>query len=566
MWWSTVYTTDYTAPGDSKTLSPSTSGTPAADTATSSPDSESPSAILRHSSHATDIESLTSIPSAVNYSLSASVVTRLWQPPSNSGRRIRVPRLFLAFLSFRAVTAAGIPLRLTNMTTSYTLRPTSIFDSPPLHGTPLPCPDGLERCGHSLCYVSDAQRCCPGRLNLCSLQEICVEGRADEGDVVYGCVPPESTDPGRDPTMRTTAVGSDRESVITWSWSGSGSAMATTKGETMATVTTSAITTSTTQATQSTSTSTTASASVSKPTGSGGRRLGAPSILCNLVLFVNSVRGVTFPAPIQPECCGGICCALGEVCTRSSTGAKCWHAGKRDTIDPALDRDELTSSALREDHSDASSNVGDKKHGGAAGAAPEGHHRGHHDGKKGSASRPPISILISFTTATSASVAGAPQRSLLPKTSPATHNLSKRWSCHKPKQDCGSKGCWDPAAQFCCQQPSGDYGTCAADKGEVCCGTMCCPKDYECRTKGDYLCVPKDTPTQKGLKALEINVTASGKMIDHEGNLGSGEGGNQSGGHGHGPVVNAVGEIGAMAWGVTALVPMVLFYMFGHGA
>jgi hypothetical protein len=400
MWWSTVYTTDYTPPGES-TSPPNRAGHTATSTfdtvTTVSNTSEPPSAILRHSSYPTDTSSTPPsatisasdkpTPAAAQSSPSPSVQTRLWHPHFNSSPKFRVPRLFLALLSLHTATAAQIPphLTYTNLTTSWTSHPSSVLDPPPPHDAPLICPEGLARCGHALCYSVDAQRCCPGGMNLCGWDERCVEGRSEEGDVVYGCVLLESGDP----QPRTAGVVSDRESVLTWS----GTATATTRREMTTDAGTITTVPSTTQTPQSPSTSTTASASLSTPTRNIGDRLSTPSLLHNLMLFINSVRAVTFPAPIHPECCGDICCAPGEVCTRSWTGAKCWHAGKRDARDSTLD-EELEHSDVKEDDNARSDNVGDKKGGGTAGAAAGGHHGGHHDDKKGSVARPKVSMLF----------------------------------------------------------------------------------------------------------------------------------------------------------------------------
>jgi hypothetical protein len=679
MWWSTVYTTDYTAPGEPKTSLPSTS-TPSATTPLDTP--APPSAILRHSSYPTDSASV--FPSAMtpastgpsqtaaDSNPSASVVTRLWQPSSNVGNRLRVPHLFFALLSLKYIVSAARSYPGL-VATSWTSHTASISDPAPPHGTPLICPEGLVHCGHTLCYSADAQRCRPGRMNLCGWDEVCVEGRADEGgNVAYGCVSLNSGNPEYDLQPGTTAVASDFESVVTRS------ATATT---------TETIISSTTQPAQSSPTNTTASASLYKPIENAGRSLVTPSLLQKLSIFANTVRAVTFPNPIRPECCGDICCTLGQVCTHSSTGAKCWHAGKRDSL---LSEGELTSRNA-EDGQVESNNEKDKKDGGAAGAAAGGHHGGNLDSKKAiaarpkvpmllyavlllssfvfagplednprasqptsrsgvvftpsvqagsrddqegkhdihgtalneedrsvvdinvggrkggggreegnsgadiapgipesaaqsqagwktpgswkpvasSASHPPIPILIStlltlllFSTATLASFAGTPQGSLLPITSLPGETLTKRWSCHKPMQDCGSQGCWNPATQFCCQQPSGDYGTCKADLGQVCCGTMCCPKDYQCRAQEDYLCVPKETPGGKALDASEVSHTESPKMIGQLDDSGSGSAMNHSGRHGHGSFVNAASQVGTAAGGIAALVRLKLFCIF----
>jgi hypothetical protein len=679
MWWSTVYTTDYTAPGEPKTSLPGTS-TPSATTPLDTP--APPSAILRHSSYPTGSASM--FPSAItpastgpsqaaaDSNPSASVVTRLWQPSSNVGNRLRIPRLFFALLSFECVVSAARSYPGLDLT-SWTSHTASIFDPPPPHGTPLICPEVLAHCGHTLCYSADAQRFCPGWMNLCGWDEICVEGKADEGeDVAYGCVPLDLEDPEYDSRPTTTEVASDFASVV------ASSAIATTKETIMS---------STTQPARTSPTSTTANASLYKPAGSAGHSLVTPSLSHKLSIFANTVRAGTFPNPIRPECCGDICCTLGQVCTRSSTGLRCWHASKRDSL---RNEGELIS-RNGENGKVESNNEQDKEDGGAAGAGAGGHRGGNHDSKKAiaarpkvpmllyavlllssfvfaaplednprtsqpisrsdvvftssvqagsrddqegkhdihgtalneeeksvvdinvggrkggggreegdiganvalgipesaaqsqagwrtpgswkpvasSASRPPIPILIStlltlllFSSATTASFAGTPQGSLLPITSLPMETLTKRWSCHKPMQDCGSQGCWNPATQFCCQQPSGDYGTCKADLGQVCCGTMCCPKEFQCRAQEDYLCVPKETSGGEVLDALEVSHTESRKMIGQLDDSGSASAVNHSGRHGHGSVVNAASQVGTAPGGIAALVPLKLFCIF----
>jgi hypothetical protein len=113
-------------------------------------------------------------------------------------------------------------------------------------------------------------------------------------------------------------------------------------------------------------------------------------------------------------------------------------------------------------------------------------------------------VLITFVAATlsrspSAAVHNTPVPGT-PQIDPSTEAtmserwlFSKRWSCHKPNQKCGPKGCWNRDEHLCCSQPDGKYGSCSKSKGEECCGKMCCSEGTECRKNKDYLCYPNDS-------------------------------------------------------------------------
>jgi hypothetical protein len=249
-----------------------------------------------------------------------------------------------------------------------------------------------------------------------------------------------------------------------------------------------------------------------------------PSIVQNIILLARSTAA--FASPIRPECCADICCDLHEVCARSSTGPKCWPKAGQRVARRQPDEADTTSReiALRQmqesditpvDEESHTSSLGESKIvvpaaagaavGAAAGAARNRPH------KKGNAARPTTPtlfymflLLTPFVAANFPSslprandygpIAGARQTD--PSTKATTNKrwlFGKRWSCHKPNQNCGSSGCWDPASQFCCNQPDGHYGLCAASNGESCCGKMCCPENTECRNEGDFLCYPKNS-------------------------------------------------------------------------
>jgi hypothetical protein len=361
-----------------------------------------------------------------------------------------------------------------------------IFDLSPLHGTPLAYPEDQRRCGHNICYDATVQWCCPGKMNICQVAALCAERKVDEDQVVYGCAPPDSTG-GHDPRIRTTTFESDDREEITKTMIG------TSMIGTLAAGTSNMLQIATT----------TANARLSRPTTNAGRRLGAPSIMQSLsFFFAHNVRAVTFPALIRPECCGGICCAQGGVCARSSTGPKCWLQARQ----PQTTND--GEAATVDDSLGSTGRKGVAIVAGAAGATAGRAHRH----KKGSAARPVVPTLlytllltISFAAASfplNSAIASAnglfastPQVNPLPRAYLHKSSvISRRWSCHIPNQDCGSKGCWNPARHFCCQQPDGNYGLCAADMGETCCGSMCCPQHTECVVKGDYLCTPRHLP------------------------------------------------------------------------
>jgi hypothetical protein len=438
---------------------------------------------------------------------STPVVSMLWQPPNtNIGRRLGVPKLFVGLLSLFAVVAASLervePPAVIFAVASVPVATltTSSDRSPPPSTISLNCPQGQDQCGHSICYDPKTQWCCPDNLNVCQYSEVCAKAETGHGEAIYGCGPPDARN-GTNSRIHTTSVHNLSEDV-----------------RTTTTVISTNLSTAIVEALTSSSTSTTAS--VSQPTGSGGTRLGIPSIMQSMVLLVRSAQAAAFASPVRPECCGDICCNLDEICTRSSTGPKCWPKAEQRAARSKSYGEAGTASmeiALRQtqqnevaptDEEAPPASLSESKvvapvaavgAGAAAAAGGAGHHK-----KKGNAARPTAPtlfyvflLLIPFIAANlSPSLPVANNH--VPQTSPSTQATTfkrwlfgKRWSCHKPNQNCGSSGCWDPAVHFCCNQPDGHYGLCAASKGEVCCGKSCCSENTECRNEGDFLCYPK---------------------------------------------------------------------------
>lgn len=336
-----------------------------------------------------------------------------------------------------------------------------------------------------------------------------------EGDKMYGCAPGDAKN-GSDPGVRTTSVNMETDVESTGSVTVTGTSM-----ETAATTTEMAATTTTS-----------ASASASKtaePSKSVGRRLGVPTFVS---LLVRGASGVGILNPVRGECCGGLCCKVGEVCARGTEGARCWpqakrrdegevtEQGSRLAIEEArtLTLGEVQPDTAGDEKAEGSPAVGDKKGGGGGGGGSgsggggHAHRGGHHDDdktKKNGAARPPIPttlllflilfpsvlaclLLPTFNAAVHPRTIGIsqidPDRLLIAKQSRPLH---MRWSCHTPRRDCGS-GCWDPAKHVCCVQPDEKtYGLCSADQGQSCCGTMCCPRDTFCRNQDGYSCVSR---------------------------------------------------------------------------
>jgi hypothetical protein len=403
------------------------------------------------------------------------MTTRLWRPLKNNAKRIGVPGLRMEMLSLRGVAEATVVpraepfitfLSTPSATISFQVHQTSMFDPPPQYGELLQCVGGQERCDHTLCFGPKAQWCCPDKMNVCDSGEVYAEEKASE-EQLFGCGLSDVTN-GTDPRLSTTSVQTAGESATT------------------------IVTTTTGSADGSNSTR----ASVSKSTGNANNRLDVPIVLRNLILVVNSARAIAFPVPVHGRCCGEFCCQPEEVCARGSDGPKCWpDTGSIEVTES----DDKSNKSTNEVHTDVESRE-DDVHTSVIARGDLGPETDH--GKKGSAALPTIPKLlyilpllapfiaagVSTTTSHTTPTEGTLQTLPNPKTF-----LAKRWSCHKPKQDCGP-GCWDPASQFCCQQPSGNYGLCTADKGESCCADKCCPQGYACRNQGQqYMCVPVDT-------------------------------------------------------------------------
>lgn len=421
--------------------------------------------------------------------------------PTSAGHKFNVPRTFLIGQLLRTVYAAHLLPRHEPLVTSPPNRTTSAasqtsFDiHSPLSTTSYPsrprplCPDKHQNCGSSICYDPMVRWCCPGERNVCSIGDVCAEGKGvGEGrGPVYGCGPPDVTD-GLD----------SRISTATATVSGTGN---------VGVSTTLATTTSQTAGTREGS---------ARPTANAGRRVCVPSMLRQIVALVHSVRAFTILAPLRLECCGNICCFQGEVCTRSSDGAKCWPAATR--------RGVMGIEAARAEQdgmvhvAESPGQVGSdyvRKGGGGGHAGGGGHRSGVRPGAgapgggnhSGSPARPVVpTMLYLFLLFISFAVTSFPSSSSHP---PLTGNTQthanskeyrqtrwsphKRWSCHSPNKNCGVKGCYDPSTQPCCMHASGLNNLCAADKGESCCGERCCPNDTECRWDSNvkaYLCYP----------------------------------------------------------------------------
>jgi hypothetical protein len=438
-----------------------------------------PTPILRRTSTTVTVEGSTvphlgPLPMTRTVPMGGVQMTRLWQPTKNNARRVGVPGLLMGMVALRGVAAANIvpraepsitSLSTSNPTVPFNVHLTSMFGPPPQFGGLRQCPDSQERCGHALCYDPKTQWCCPSKMNVCTKGDQCGEGNS--GDVTNGT----------DPRICTTNVMTASEAPITMvtTTTGSADSSKTTKENTLMPTTV-------------------------MPVGSFGHRLGVPSVVRNLAMLCSSVRAIAFPAPSQDECYGAFCCNPGEVCARGSNGPKCWpDAG---SVEVAESND-VTEEPLKEVRKGVENKEG-YVHTSVAAQGDLGPKPNH--GKKGSGARPKIpTLLYIFFLLVPFVAASIPNTASHVAPIDGTHQtspnhklfLAKRWSCHKPHQDCGP-GCWDPSSEFCCQQPSGDYGLCAADNGESCCAENCCPQNYACQNQGQqYMCVPTDTSEKK---------------------------------------------------------------------
>jgi hypothetical protein len=255
-------------------------------------------------------------------------------------------------------------------------------------------------------------------------------------------------------------------------------------------------------------TGTAATTSLAHPTGGGGTRLAVPRLLQFMILLLRSTKAIPLSSMLRPECCGDICCAMNEVCTRSFSGPKCWpkagkHAASDGKVSAAVEETSPQATQVlkgeQQDEEEVAVHI-------ATAAVIRG------VVEESGAVRPATPkflyvfvMLITFVTAmlsprpsgaaNDTPIPGIPQSD--PSTS-ATISTSwlfgERWSCHEPNKKCGSKGCFNPDEHVCCSQPDRKYGLCSKSKGEECCGRMCCSEDTECRKNGKdevYLCYPK---------------------------------------------------------------------------
>lgn len=262
------------------------------------------------------------------------------------------------------------------------------------------------------------------------------------------------------PTSATTHVTST-EGVGNWTGFGpvqKGESASTTSTQTMTGGENTWPTTTTTSTSFSNSTISNYFATPTLPVDSSGNRLAITGT--SMILgVVHGVHALVRMSPAVGDCCGDICCPAGEVCIRSTSGVKCWPkaGGPKE---------------MAKEEGDAIDAVTEKKH----------------EGK--------VKTAIVPKAEDGAPPHGLPQQKPqpampIPQFPPIA--LRKRWSCHEPKRDCGSSGCYQPGIHACCKKPGGgflgDYGLCMAEKGETCCGVMCCPQYHTCSAEGEYLCV-----------------------------------------------------------------------------
>jgi hypothetical protein len=396
------------------------------------------------------------------------------QPGVSGGERLGVPSIvqYIALL-VRGARAVIAPPPTTTTGSTLLNRRAWPYDPSSIHT----CPEGQIVCGSHGCYNSKMEQCCLDYHTICPHTIPCayVPGLEPGTNSSYICAPPHGSN-------GTGSVG--------------------------------------------------LSTPIGHPAVSGTTRIGVPSVVKYIALLVRSAQALALPSPLRPECCGDICCNMDEVCTRSSTGPKCWpkagqRAGRSNSGgEVSTTSKEITAHPTQTNDMSKQEQPGNLDeeeltvHTNTAGAARD-------VPKEGSAARPAtpklfalLLFLMSFVAGDLAPslplvgrhlpVAGIPQADLSTKAMSKRLLLGKRWSCHKPNQNCGSSGCWDPAEHSCCNRPDGKYGLCSASKGEACCGTMCCSKNTECRNDGDYLCFPKNPD----FSLQFLNKTSSAKAFD----------------------------------------------------
>ncbi|KAH7088761.1 hypothetical protein FB567DRAFT_522237 [Paraphoma chrysanthemicola] len=239
--------------------------------------------------------------------MSPTTIVRLWQPSTNAGARLNIPRIFRTLLFLRVAMAS--------LTSQVSAPVTSIIPSPPqkvvntsipmptIPPGPIYCKQHFTNCGATLCFDTSEEFCCPFSQNVCKNGELCA-AKFSGPTTIFGCAPPGVSD-GIDSRIRTVTQTSQHGN--TTMMTGAGTMMSTT----------------------SVDASTTASYSgqTSEPTKNAAIGLSAPGILGKILFVGRSAHALAVRSPGKVDCCGGICCEVGEICARSSSGARCWPQG-----------------------------------------------------------------------------------------------------------------------------------------------------------------------------------------------------------------------------------------------
>ncbi|KAH7069144.1 hypothetical protein BKA63DRAFT_556467 [Paraphoma chrysanthemicola] len=213
-----------------------------------------------------------------------TTIVRLWQPSTNAGVRLNIPRIFRTLLFLPVAMASSTSQVSAAVASIIPTPPPQVFNTsipmPTIPPDPIYCKQHLTNCGVTLCYDTSEEFCCPFSHNVCKNGELCA-AKFSGPMTIFGCAPPGVSD-GTDSRIRTVTQTSQNEN------------------KTMTTGT------STMTSTTSVDASTTASHTeqTSEPTENAATGFSAPVIFAKILFVARSAHALVFKSPSKVDCCG----------------------------------------------------------------------------------------------------------------------------------------------------------------------------------------------------------------------------------------------------------------------